>query len=79
MIESSSEADAEMSPYVRSLYCSGVMEGLEPLLDPNNTNEMGLVNALQVLSFLKFCFFEILKKISKLQIDSQKRIFTSFG
>ena len=46
------EADAEMSPYVRSLYCSGVMEGLEPLLDPNNTNEMGLVNALQVLSVI---------------------------
>jgi hypothetical protein len=28
------------------------MEGLEPLLDPNNTNEMGLVNALQVLSVI---------------------------
>ncbi|MBC8200704.1 MAG: hypothetical protein H8E86_01560 [Planctomycetes bacterium] len=46
------EADAEMSPYVRSIYCSGVMEGIEPLLDPDNTNEMGLVNALQVLSVI---------------------------
>ncbi len=46
------EPSAEMSPYVRSVYCAGVIDGIEPLLDPKNTNEMGLVNALQVLSVI---------------------------
>lgn len=46
------EPDAEMSPYVRSIYCRGVLDGVEPLLDSSNENEMGLVNALQVLSVI---------------------------
>ena len=44
--------DADMSPYVRSVYSKGVLTGVSPLLDPSNTNEMGLVNALQVLSVI---------------------------
>ena len=44
--------DADMSPYVRSMYSKGVINGVSPLLDPSNTNEMGLVNALQVLSVI---------------------------
>jgi hypothetical protein len=46
------ENENDMSPYVRSVYCSGVLDGVEPLLSAENTNEMGLVNALQVLSVI---------------------------
>lgn len=46
------EIDNDMSPYVRSVYCRGVLDGVEPLLSVENKNEMGLVNALQVLSVI---------------------------
>ncbi len=41
-----------MTEYVRSLYGRALRETFEPLLAPDNENEMAAVNALQVLSLL---------------------------
>jgi len=46
------DSDSHMTPYARSLYGKYLKEGFLPLLINENENEMGAVNALQILSLL---------------------------